>query len=158
MYILRAIPSAVKSDAISGSAPAFPTHRDAGSVRRCREHRRTGIPAIHGHRSPKIAPAFPAFAPSMALGNCSCISDPQGCGKCPQVPGASADRHTGHPWPSPKIAPAFSAYLPSMATKKDAARRRRQMLRDYPAISGRWPADTSTGSSTSRPKSGSSQW
>src|SRR6185369_8351242 len=27
--------------------------------------------------------------------NCSCISDPQGSGKCPQVPGAPTGRPTG---------------------------------------------------------------
>jgi len=65
----------------------------------------------------------PAYRPSMAIAeNCSCISDPQGCGKCPQVPGAPAGRRTDHPWPSPEIAPAFPAYRPSMAIKKKTDR------------------------------------
>jgi len=29
-------------------APAFSTHMDVGSARRCREQRRAGVPTIHG--------------------------------------------------------------------------------------------------------------
>jgi hypothetical protein len=97
------------------SAPAFSNHGTWGVFADVSNSPRTGIQSIHG--LPEIAPAFPAFGPSMdcrklllhfqhsvhpwTAGNCSCISSIQ------SIHGL------------PEIAPAFPAFSPSMDIKKE---------------------------------------
>ena len=95
----------------------------------------------------KIAPALSAFAQSLALRNRSCVSDPQGRGKCPLASGTPTDRPTGTWEVSAGVGNAGGpACRPSMAISKRPAqgrpfaRRRRKMIRTCSATS---PAPTS---------------